>query len=99
MENQNHEKYGSVSFFTKEGQYVAAVRDQLSGNTNQQVDMFKNLISDLASASADELWMSIKNTMSDIHVVKKCLNKRLDDIREGALQTVIPSWGEKTPAG
>eukprot|EP00058_Branchiostoma_floridae_P012818 XP_002598306.1 hypothetical protein BRAFLDRAFT_69659 [Branchiostoma floridae] len=47
-------------------------------------------------SSADELWLSIKNTMSDRHIVNKCLNKRLDEIREQALKKVIPSWDDKT---
>ncbi|XP_078599248.1 uncharacterized protein LOC144874669 [Branchiostoma floridae x Branchiostoma japonicum] len=96
---KKHDKYGSVSFFTSEGPFVAGIQNQLSGNTDQQVDMFKKVISDLASASsssADELWLSIKNTMSDRHIVNKCLNKRLDEIREQALKQVIPSWDDKT---
>ncbi|CAH1238084.1 Hypp5516 [Branchiostoma lanceolatum] len=96
---KKHDKYGSVSFFTQDGTLVAGVTEQLSGKTEHQVDMFKKIIHELSTAcgkSEDEMWLSVKNTMSDRHVVNKCLNKQLEDIREEALKNVVKEWDNKS---
>ncbi|XP_078620866.1 uncharacterized protein LOC144887482 [Branchiostoma floridae x Branchiostoma japonicum] len=96
---KKHEKYGSVSFFTQDGQFVAGVTEQLSGKTEHQVDMFRKVIHELATAcgtSEEEMWLSVKNTMSDRHIVNKCLNKQLEEIREEALKIVVKDWDDKS---
>ncbi|KAI8509787.1 hypothetical protein Bbelb_122150 [Branchiostoma belcheri] len=97
---KKHDKFGSVSFFTQQGQLVAGVTEQLSGKTEHQVDMFKKIMHDLATAcgaSEEEMWVSIKNTMTDRHVVNKCLNRKLEDIRQEALPKVVKDWDKKSP--
>ena len=69
------EHYGAVEVSTESRTYTVGIRNMFSGSAQNTLDVFKEIPEDIDTANRDsaltESVASIKNTMSDRHVVKK----------------------------
>ena len=90
--------YGSFQISTDTTAYSLGLSQMLTGSAQQTLDLFKQILSDfqqtVGSQAKVKLVTSIKNTMSDRHVVQKNFNCLLEEYRALILPEVITSWDD-----
>ena len=90
--------YGSFQISTDNTAYPLGLSQMLTGSAQQTLDVFKQILSDfqqtVGSQAKAKLVTSIKNTMSDRHIVQKNFNCLLEEYRALILSEVITSWNE-----
>ena len=90
--------YGSFQISTDNTAYSLGLLQMLTGSAQQTLDVFKQVLSDfqvtVGSQAKAKLVTSIKNTMSDRHIVQKNFNCLLEEYRAWILPEVITSWKE-----
>ena len=88
--------YGSFQISTDTTAYSLGLSQMLTGSAQQTLDLFKQILSDfqqnVGSQAKSKLLTSIKNTMSDRHIVQKNFNCLLEEYRAMILPEVITSW-------
>ena len=88
--------YGSFQLSTDSTAYSLGLSEMLTGSAQQTLDLFKQILRDfehtVGSQAKNKLLSSIKNTMSDRHIVQKNFNCLLEDYRASVLPEVISSW-------
>ena len=88
--------YGSFQISTEATAYSLGLSQMLTGSAQQTLDLFKQILNDfqltVGSNAKSKLLTSIKNTMSDRHIVQKNFNCLLEEYRAQILPEVITSW-------
>ena len=95
--------YGSFQISTDNTAYSLGLSQMLTRSTQQTLDVFKQILSDfqqtVGSQTKAKLVTSIKNTMSDRHIVQKHFNCLLEEYHAWILPEVITSWKELSSEG
>ena len=96
------EEKGSFQVVTESGSYSLAIEDMESGEANCYLDTFRNVLGELADLIIDnieqkekkvgELLVSIKNVMTDRHVVNGSFVQQLMKWRNDVLPEVIQNY-------
>ena len=90
--------YGSFQISTDNTAYSLGLSQMLTGSAQQTLGVFKQILSDfqqtVGSQAKAKLVTSIKNTMSDRHIVQNNFNCLLEEYRALILPEVITSWNE-----
>ena len=94
------EHYGAVEVSTKSGTYTVGIRNMFSGSAQNTLDVFKEILEDIdeinrslgRDSALAKIVASIKNTMSDRHVVEKNFNELLENYRSEVLPIAIEDW-------
>ena len=92
--------FGTFDVTTTNGQnMVLGINEMSSGDTETQFSSFKSLLTDLEECINDDNFLnkavcSIKNVMSDRHIVQKNFNKVLQEYRTSVLPSVKSNWNE-----
>ena len=96
-------KYGSMQISTDESSYTLCLSEMKSGSAVNTKDLLEHAFSNIERAwktysskeshsSSHAILVSIKNTMSDRHIVEKNFNQLLKLYREESLPIVIKNW-------
>lgn len=99
------EKYGGLQITTPDSCYTLCLTTMKAGGASDFRELLANSLSDISSTCkavggtdvSDRLLASIKNTMSDRHIVEKKFNELLESYREEVLPQVIDGWNDLTP--
>ena len=99
------EKYGGLQITTPDSCYTLCLTTMKAGGASDFKELLANSLSDISSTCkavggtdvSDRLLASIKNTMSDRHIVEKKFNELLESYREEVLPQVIDGWNDLTP--
>ena len=94
------EHYGAVEVSTKSGTYTVGIRNMFSVSAQNTLDVFKEILEDIdeinrslgRDSALAKIVASIKNTMSDRHVVEKNFNELLENYRSEVLPIAIEDW-------
>ena len=94
------EHYGAVEVSTNCGTYTVGIRNMFSGSAQNTLDVFKEILEDIdeinrslgKDSALAKIVASIKNTMSDRHVVEKNFNELLENYRSEVLPIAIEDW-------
>ena len=92
--------YGTYDISCKSGEnMVLGLRGMACGDAETQLSVFKEIIDEIelvcngsTTNIAQKILASIKNTMSDRHIVQKKFNKLLQEYRSEILPNVIEGW-------
>lgn len=94
--------YTSFQISTGTSTYSLGLSQMLSGTAKQTLELFKDILSDFEETVGSEakckLLSSIKNTMSDRHIVQKNFNSLLEEYRANILPEITSSWQDLTSA-
>ena len=93
--------YGTYDIVDSSGEVlIAGLREMSSGNTDTQLEVLKGILKELEESLektqtnvSKKIVSSIKNIMSDRHIVQKKFNAIFQDYRAGMLPEVIKGWG------
>ena len=104
------EKFGGFQVTTQESSYTLCLTEMKAGGAKDFKHILERSLSDIEAAyravnqpndqnnsKAKQILASIKNTMSDRHVVEKNFNQLLEEYRDQVLPDVIQGWTELTP--
>lgn len=101
------EKYGGLQITTPVSCYTLSLTTMKAGGASDFKELLVNALSDVNSTcqtvkqtAADiskKILASIKNTMSDRHIVKKKFNELLESYRAEILPDVVIGWNTFTP--
>ena len=92
--------YGAVEVSTESGTYTIGIRNMFSGSAQSTLDVFKEILEDIDAINTSlgrdsaltKIVASIKNTMSDRHVVQKNFNELLENYRSEVLPIALEDW-------
>ena len=102
------EKFGGFQVTTQESSYTLCLAEMKAGGAKDFKEVLKQALSDIEAAccavghpgdrvsKAKEILASIKNTMSDRHIVEKNFNELLEAYRAEVLPDVIERWNDLT---
>lgn len=102
------EKFGGFQVTTQESSYTLCLAEMKAGGAKDFKEVLKQALSDIEAAccavghpgdrvsKAKEILASIKNTMSDRHIVEKNFNELLEAYRAEVLPDVIERWNGLT---
>ena len=93
-------KYGVYDILSDDGtSLVTGLREMASGDTQTQLDVLQSILKEvedsLVGSVSDvekKIVQSIKNVMSDRHIVQKSFNKIFQEYRATVLPDVIKDW-------
>lgn len=93
-------KYGSYQVSTETSCYTLGLADMQSGSAAQTLEVLKQVIDDIGKAAEQHgkngtpsrILTSLKNTMSDRHIVEKNFNELLQTYRAECLPEVLSNW-------
>ena len=99
------DKYISYQISAEDSAYSIGLADMQAGTALQTLDIFKGILQEVervcniatgrTNVGAQTL-STVKNTMSDRHIVQKNFNQLLQAYREEALPVIITNWSELT---
>lgn len=100
------EKFGGFQVTTQESSYTLCLAEMKAGGARDFKEVFEQALSDIEAAccaveqhhvsKGKEILASLKNTMSDRHVVEKNFNELLEAYRAKVLPGVIEGWNDLT---
>ncbi|KAL5011134.1 hypothetical protein ScPMuIL_013439 [Solemya velum] len=93
-------EYGGVQVGTDSGQYSLGISELVRGDTDSFFEMIQSQLNDMAELLDDddadrrtaELIKTIKNTMTDRHIVNTSLKSKLEVWREQCLPLVVDNF-------
>ena len=101
------EKYGGLQITTPESCYTLCLSTMKAGGASDFKELLVNSLSDISATCeavgtsgtnvSNRLLASIKNTISDRHIVEKKFNELLESYREEILPDVMEGWNDLTP--
>ena len=101
------EKYGGLQITTPQSCYTLCLSTMKAGGASDFKELLVNSLSDISATCeavgtsgtnvSNRLLASIKNTMSDRHIVEKKFNELLESYREEILPDVVEGWNDLTP--
>ena len=103
------QKYGGLQVTSQNSSYTLCISDMKAGGASDFKEILEQALSDIKAAcdatekhdvgasKAKKILASIKNTMSDRHIVEKNFNDLLDTYRADILPDVIEGWHELSP--
>lgn len=99
------EKFGGFQVTTQESSYTLCLAEMKAGGAKDFKEVLKQALSDIEAAccavghpgdhcisKAKEILASLKNTMSDRHIVENNFNELLEVYRAEVLPDVIERW-------
>ena len=99
------EKYGGLQVTTPESCYTLCLTTMKAGGANDFKELLTNALSDVSktceasgkdTSISKRILASIKNTMSDRHVVEKKFNELLESYRAEVLPSIVEGWDSLT---
>jgi len=96
--------YGTYDIVTDEGDaYLAGIREVSGGDTETQLNVLKELLGELDDSSNNindlkKIVVSIKNIMSDRHIVQKKFNGIFQEYCTTLLPKVVSGWENLEPS-
>ena len=100
------EKYGGLQITTPDSCYTLCLTSMKAGGANDFKQLLVDALSDIACTCqavskngteiSNRILVSIKNTMSDRHIVEKKFNELLESYRTGVLPDIIQGWDDFT---
>ena len=102
-------KYGGFQVTSMDSSYTLCISDMKAGGANDFKELLEQALSDInavcntiencdaSPSKAKEILASIKNTMSDRHIVEKNFNDLLDTYRADILPDVVDGWNGLSP--
>ena len=100
------EKYGGLQITTPESCYTLCLSTMKAGGATDFKELLTNSLSDISTTCeavgtsgtnvCNRILASIKNTMSDRHIVEKKFNELLESYREEILPDVVEGWNDLT---
>ena len=94
--------YGTYDIATEDGvNMVLGMRPMATGDSQTQMDVLKQILEEIEKVCngsetdmAKKIIVSVKNTMSDRHIVQKKFNLLLEKYRSDVLPEIIEGWTE-----
>ena len=101
------EKYGGVQITTPDSCYSLCLTSMKAGGASDFKEILVNALSDInrtcqavgknGTDMSNRILASIKNTMSDRHIVEKKFNELLESYRAESLPDIVEGWKDFTP--
>ena len=101
------EKYGGVQITTPDSCYTLCLTSMKAGGASDFKEILVNALSDInrtcqavgknGTDMSNRILASIKNTMSDRHIVEKKFNELLESYRAESLPDIVEGWKDFTP--
>ena len=95
--------YGTYDIVGESGPLVAGLRLMETGDTQTQMNVLNEILTDIESSMKNsehsiskKIVSSIKNVMSDRHIVQKKFNTVFQEYRANALPDIVQGWSELT---
>ena len=98
------EKFGGFQVTTPDSSYTLCLTEMKAGGARDFKEVLDNALSDMDQACqavihkpiANKILASLKNIMSDRHIVEKNFNQLLESYRSAVLPEVVSEWQELT---
>ena len=92
--------FGTYDIATESGEnFVAGLRPMSTGDSETQMNVLKQILEEIEKVCegsetkmAKKIFISLKNTMSDRHIVQKKFNSLLEEYRGNVLPEIIEGW-------
>ena len=100
------EKFGGFQVSTPNSSYTLCLTEMKAGGARDFKEILENALADIDSVckavpsqtgAANKILVSLKNTMSDRHIVEKNFNDLLQSYRLEVLPEVVNGWESLTP--